>query len=154
MVPQHGPFSLHTMLKGPWLPKMAFPTRMVRPLDESQGSSPLQGHGSWLMCEVALSRVGKAVGILPSPTWERLWEIHWDQSLLKIAFETERDSSMLGLYVRELGIFLVKGDNSIENLTYTTRGTLTWAPWHKTNFCVEVNKDEYCWMIFFHTREL
>ena len=27
---------------------------MVRPLDESQGSSPLQGHGSWLMCEVAL----------------------------------------------------------------------------------------------------
>jgi hypothetical protein len=28
---------------------------MVRPLDESHGSSPLQGHGSWLMCEVALS---------------------------------------------------------------------------------------------------
>ena len=28
---------------------------MVRPLDESEGSSPLQGHGSWLMCEVALS---------------------------------------------------------------------------------------------------
>ena len=27
---------------------------MVRPLDESQGSSPLQGHGSWLVCEVAL----------------------------------------------------------------------------------------------------
>ena len=27
---------------------------MVRPLDESEGSSPLQGHGSWLMCEVAL----------------------------------------------------------------------------------------------------
>jgi hypothetical protein len=27
---------------------------MVRPLDESQGSYPLQGHGSWLMCEVAL----------------------------------------------------------------------------------------------------
>ena len=27
---------------------------MVRPLDESQGPSPLQGHGSWLMCEVAL----------------------------------------------------------------------------------------------------
>jgi hypothetical protein len=33
---------------------MAFPTLMVRPLDESQGSSPLQGRGSWLMCEVAL----------------------------------------------------------------------------------------------------
>ena len=36
---------------------------MVRPLDESQGSSPLQGHGSWLVCEVALTRhgvVGKA----------------------------------------------------------------------------------------------
>ena len=28
---------------------------MVRPLGESQGSPPLQGHGSWLMCEVALS---------------------------------------------------------------------------------------------------
>jgi hypothetical protein len=28
---------------------------MVRLLDESQGSSPLQGHGSWLMCEVALN---------------------------------------------------------------------------------------------------
>ncbi len=55
MVPQHGPFSLHTMLEGPWLPKTAFPTPMVRPLDESQGSSALQGHGSWLVCEVALS---------------------------------------------------------------------------------------------------
>jgi len=41
---------------------MAFPTPMVRPLDESQGSSPLQGPGTWLMYEVALSRccdVGK-----------------------------------------------------------------------------------------------
>ena len=55
MVPQHGPFSLHTMLEGPRLHKTAFPTPMVRPLDESQGSSPLQGHGYWLMCEVALS---------------------------------------------------------------------------------------------------
>jgi hypothetical protein len=27
---------------------------MVRPLDESQESSSLQGHGSWLMCEVTL----------------------------------------------------------------------------------------------------
>ena len=27
---------------------------MVQPLDESQGPSPLHGHGSWLMCEVAL----------------------------------------------------------------------------------------------------
>ena len=27
---------------------------MVRPLDESQGSSPLQGCVSWLVCEVAL----------------------------------------------------------------------------------------------------
>jgi hypothetical protein len=34
---------------------MAFPTPMVWPLDESQWSSPLQCHGSWLMCEVALS---------------------------------------------------------------------------------------------------
>ena len=42
------------MLEGPKLHKMAFPTPMVRPLDESQGSSPLQGRGSWLMCEVAL----------------------------------------------------------------------------------------------------
>jgi hypothetical protein len=54
MVPQHGPFSLHTMLEGPSLHITAFPTHMVRPLDESQGCSPLQGHGSWLMCEVAL----------------------------------------------------------------------------------------------------
>jgi hypothetical protein len=30
---------------------------MVRPLDESQGSSPLQGHGSWLMCEVTLMAI-------------------------------------------------------------------------------------------------
>ena len=28
---------------------------MIQPLNESQGSSPLQGHCSWLMCEVALS---------------------------------------------------------------------------------------------------
>ena len=27
---------------------------MVQPLEESQGSSPLQDHGSWLVCEVAL----------------------------------------------------------------------------------------------------
>ena len=50
MVLQHGPFSLHIMLEGPWLHKTAFPTPTVRPLDESQESSPLQGHGSWLMC--------------------------------------------------------------------------------------------------------
>ena len=55
MVPQHGPFSLHTMLEGPRLHITAFSTHMVRPLDESQGSSRLQGHGSWLMCEVALN---------------------------------------------------------------------------------------------------
>jgi hypothetical protein len=54
MVMQHGPFSLHTMLEGPRLHIMAFPTNLVRPLDKSQGSSPLQGRGSWLMCEVAL----------------------------------------------------------------------------------------------------
>ena len=52
--PSTCPFSLHTMLEGPWLDKTAFPTPMVWPLDESQGSSPLQGHGSWLMCEVAM----------------------------------------------------------------------------------------------------
>ena len=34
---------------------------MVRPLDESQGPSPLQGHGSWLMCEVALSMEDRGV---------------------------------------------------------------------------------------------
>ena len=54
MVPQHGPFSLHIMFEDLWLHKMAFPTPMVRPLDDSQGSPPLQGHGSSLMCEVAL----------------------------------------------------------------------------------------------------
>jgi hypothetical protein len=54
MVLQHGPFSLHTMLEGSWLHKMAFPTPMVWPLDESQGSSPLQGRSSWLMCKVGM----------------------------------------------------------------------------------------------------
>jgi hypothetical protein len=54
MVPQHGPFSLHTMLEGMLPCVSAFPTHMVRPLDESQGSSPLQGHNSWLMFKVAL----------------------------------------------------------------------------------------------------
>ena len=29
---------------------------MVWPLVERQGSSPLQSHNSWLMCEVALSK--------------------------------------------------------------------------------------------------
>jgi hypothetical protein len=43
------------MVEGPRLHITAFPTLMVRPLDESQGSSPLQGHSSWLMCEVALN---------------------------------------------------------------------------------------------------
>ena len=54
MVPQHGPFSLHTVLEGPWLHKTAFPTSMVQPLNDSPGSSPLQGHSSWLTCELAL----------------------------------------------------------------------------------------------------
>jgi hypothetical protein len=45
------------MLESPQLHKMAFPTPMVRPLDESQGPSPLQGHGSWLMCEVPLNHL-------------------------------------------------------------------------------------------------
>ena len=54
MVPQRSPFSLHTMIEGPWLHKTAFPIPIVWPLDESQGFSPLQGHNSWLMCEVAL----------------------------------------------------------------------------------------------------
>jgi len=57
MVLQHGPISLHTMLEGPWLHKTAFPIPVVCPLDEGQRSSPLQGHGSWLKCEVALSNV-------------------------------------------------------------------------------------------------
>ena len=30
---------------------------MVRPWEESHGPSPLQGHGSWLVCEVALSTI-------------------------------------------------------------------------------------------------
>ena len=59
MVRQHGPFSLHTMLEGPWLPKTAFPTPMGRPLDESQGSSLLWGHGSWFVGEVALIHRGR-----------------------------------------------------------------------------------------------
>ena len=40
---------------GPVTTFNGFPkTPMIRPLDESQGSSPIQGRGSWLMCEVAL----------------------------------------------------------------------------------------------------
>ena len=39
---------------------------MVRPLDESKWSSPLQGHGSWLMCEVALSWVAVTLLCLPN----------------------------------------------------------------------------------------
>ena len=31
--------------------KKAFPAPIVRPLDDSQGSTPLQGHGFWLLCE-------------------------------------------------------------------------------------------------------
>ena len=34
--------------------KMGSPTPMVRPLDDSQRPSPFHGHGSWLVCEVAL----------------------------------------------------------------------------------------------------
>ena len=34
---------------------------MVRPLNESQGPSPLQGHGFWLVCEVALTSVQNLV---------------------------------------------------------------------------------------------
>ena len=45
IVSRHGPFSLHTMHEGPWLHKTTFPTLMVRPLDERQGPSLLQGHG-------------------------------------------------------------------------------------------------------------
>ena len=41
------------MLEGLYLHKTDFPTPMVRPLDESQESSPLQGHGSWLMRELS-----------------------------------------------------------------------------------------------------
>ena len=51
MVPQHGPFSLHTMLEGPRLHKMAIPTPT---LNESQGPLPLHGHSHWLVCQVAL----------------------------------------------------------------------------------------------------
>ena len=32
---------------------------MVRPMDESLGSSPLQGHGSWLVCEWSGSHIEK-----------------------------------------------------------------------------------------------
>ena len=55
MATQHGPFSLHTMFEGLSLHKMAVPTPMVRPLDDSQGPSPCHGHGLWLVCEVGLS---------------------------------------------------------------------------------------------------
>jgi hypothetical protein len=67
MVPQHGLFSLHTILEGSRLHITAFPTHMIRPLDESQGSTPLQGHGSWLMCEVALSAPARHARCIGSP---------------------------------------------------------------------------------------
>ena len=54
-------WSIHTMLEGPWLYKTVFPTPMVRPLDESQESSSLQGHRSWLMCEVALRAISHTI---------------------------------------------------------------------------------------------
>ena len=69
MVPQHGPFSLHTMLEGLWLPKTAFPTPMVWPLDENQGSSPLQGHGSRLECGVALRMHSSYCRCISWPFW-------------------------------------------------------------------------------------
>ena len=75
MVPQHGPFSLHTMLEGPWLPKTLFPTPMVRPLDESQGSSPLQSHGSWLVCEVTPTSFSLAFGDV------HMW-FHFEQNFI------------------------------------------------------------------------
>jgi hypothetical protein len=65
MVLQHDPFSPHTILEGPWQHKTAFPTPMVWPLDENQGSSPLQGHGSWLMCEVALACLSLSLDFPP-----------------------------------------------------------------------------------------
>ena len=58
MVPQHGPFSLHTILEGPSLHQMAFP--MIRPLDDSQGPSPFRGHGPWLVW--ALLPLEKSMG--------------------------------------------------------------------------------------------
>ena len=56
MIPQHGPIHshFHTILEDPWLHKMAIPTPMVWPLDESQQPSPLHGHNPSLMCEVLL----------------------------------------------------------------------------------------------------
>ena len=56
-VPQHGPFSLHTMLEGPWLHKTAFPTPMVRPLDESRGPSPLPRSQSRLLAQLGSGHV-------------------------------------------------------------------------------------------------
>jgi hypothetical protein len=49
-------FSSHVVLRFSHsdLPR---PIPMVRPLDESEGSSPLQGHNSWLTCEVPLIEV-------------------------------------------------------------------------------------------------
>ena len=72
MILQHDPFSLHTMLEGAWLHKVAFPTPMVWPVDESQGSSPLHGHGSWLMCEVTLSY--KDTVLVSSRSFEMNWQ--------------------------------------------------------------------------------
>ncbi len=42
------------MFEDPAPHQMGSPTPMVRPLDDSQRPSPFHGHGSWLVCEVAL----------------------------------------------------------------------------------------------------
>lgn len=54
MIPQHGPFSLHIVFEDLSLHKMAFPTPILRSLDDSQGASTFHGHGPWRLCEGTL----------------------------------------------------------------------------------------------------
>jgi hypothetical protein len=49
------------MFEDPSPHKMGSPTPMVWPLDDSQRPSPFHGHGSWLVCEVALSHTASSL---------------------------------------------------------------------------------------------
>jgi hypothetical protein len=120
MVLKHCSFSLHTTLEGPWLHKTAFPTPMVRLLDESQGSSPLQGHSSWLMCEVAMSEL-----VSHSDVWGPLHTQDWE--LLTITLHA---------------LLLVEKAESVQ-VRFTLRLRDQWSMWEQHGFLHDIK-----WIIF------
>ena len=50
---------LHTTLEGPWPHSMILESVLGQPLDTAFGLSQFHGHGSWLVCEVALIKYHK-----------------------------------------------------------------------------------------------